>query len=240
VPRLATMAHIRGTKSCEPGATSGARYVGRFHRTTFSTPRATPKLKSHPSSLKAQSLRGTECSSPEALGFIKMAYVVAMSVGASTAGVTQFAVHQIADSERPTNDRIRNELASLLKQLRDVEQQIRIVKDTLHGLSIVFGDDVVSAELLDVIRGKRRTNNRGLTDACKSVLLRVGKPCSVSTVCKLVTEINPTLLMHHRNPRASAMSALRNLARRSVVIRRMENGKSVWEVNWDRVSSTAA
>jgi hypothetical protein len=122
--------------------------------------------------------------------------------------------------------------------LREVEQEIRAVKDTVYGLAVVFGQELVSSELLKLVCPRRRTKVRGLSNACKLALMRAAQPCSLATVCRLVTEIDPMLLMHHRNPRASTMSALTNLAKKGDVIRTTEGGKSAWQwVNWDRLCS---
>jgi len=109
-----------------------------------------------------------------------------------------------------------------------------VVKDTIYGLSVVFRQEVVASELLELVHPRRRTNVRGLSNACKLALVRAAQPCSLATVCRLVTEIDPMLLMHHRNPPASTMSVLRNLAKKGDVIRTTEGGKSAWQwINWE-------
>jgi hypothetical protein len=169
-----------------------------------------------------------------------LTYALAVSVGANTASLVEFPCAQVAvfDHPQPATTHIRKELASLQDQLRDLEQEIRAVKGTVYGLAVVFGQEVVPSELLELVYPRRRTNVRGLSNACKLALVRAAQPCSLATVCQLVTEIDPTLLAHHRNPRASTMSALRNLARQGDVIRRTKNGRSAWQwVNWDRPGS---
>ena len=162
-----------------------------------------------------------------------------MSVAANTARLPELTSVQppILDQLNPTAERIQSELASLYKELREVEQQIRVVKDTLYSLSVVFGQEAVCPELLELVHPRHRTYVRGLTKACKLALIKARQPCSVNTVCRLITEIDPTLLMHHRNPMASAMTVLRNFAKKADVVRKTENGKSVWQwINWDQVS----
>jgi hypothetical protein len=165
-----------------------------------------------------------------------LAYLLNMSIHAYTTGLSLIAGPESSrfDHLAPKAEDLRDELTTLLQQLRDVEQQIRAVKDTMYGLSLVFGEDVVSDRLLDTIRPKVRTRARGLTNACKLALMKAPQPCSVGTVCGLVTEMDPTLLMHHRNPRASVMSVLRNFASKGEVLRKTENGRWVWQwAEWE-------
>ena len=133
------------------------------------------------------------------------------------------------DYLRPSDDRIREELSSLQKELKDVEDGISAVKQMLYSMSVIFGEEVVSSPLVQLVRPKHGSKVRGLTSACEAVLAKTAQPCSVSAVCNLVRAVNPLLLSHHRNPRASVMTVLRNFAKRGQVIRRTENGRSVWQ-----------
>jgi len=138
----------------------------------------------------------------------------------------QFAVE---DGVQLSAQRITKELSALQKQLREVEGDIVAVRQTLHGLSLILGEEYFSEELLRLIRPKR-TNIRGLSSVCRSLLLHAPRAYSVREVCDRVNATDPLLLTHHRNPMASVMSVLRQLARRGEIIRRTENGKSVWQL----------
>ena len=129
----------------------------------------------------------------------------------------------------PTPERLRDELATVQNELAEVEEQLAAVKKTVYGLSLVFGPEVCGHELLQQVQSKTTPHVRGLTEACRSAVMNAALPCSVSSVCNLVTAINPALLIHHRNPRASVMTVLRNLAKRGEVVRSSENGRSVWQ-----------
>jgi hypothetical protein len=153
-----------------------------------------------------------------------------MSVGTDTSfagyGSPQFLAF---DSLRPSGERIQEEMSSLQKELQQIEQEISAVKSTLYGLSVIFGKEVFPQQLLESLHPKYSPKVRGLTAACQSVLVKTPHPCSVSAVCNLVRAVNPLLLVHHRNPRASVMTVLRNFAKRGQVVRRTENGRSAWQ-----------
>jgi hypothetical protein len=152
-----------------------------------------------------------------------------MSVGSNTS-FSEYSSPQFLtfDYLRPSGERIREEMVSLQKQLKEVEEEISAVKNTLYGLSVIFGEEVFSQQLLKAIRPNHTGKVRGLTAACQAVLIKASGPCSVSVVCNLVRAVNPLLLIHHRNPRASVMTVLRNFALRGQVVRGTENGRSVW------------
>jgi len=130
---------------------------------------------------------------------------------------------------RPSAERIEGEMSSLQEQLKEIEREIVAVKNTLFGLSVIYGENLITPPLLEQIRPKRGATVRGLTAACRAALIQASEPCSVSTVCNLVRAIDPLLLVHHRNPRASVMTVLRNFAKRGQATRGVENGRSVWQ-----------
>jgi len=152
-----------------------------------------------------------------------------MSAGSNTS-FSQPGSPQIVTFEylRPSGERIQGEMTTLQKQLKEVEEEISAVKSTLYGLSVIFGEEIFSQQLLQSIRPKHDGRVRGLTAACQAVLIKASHPCSVTAICNLVSAVNPLLLVHHRNPRASVMTVLRNFASRGQVVRGSENGRSVW------------
>jgi hypothetical protein len=151
-----------------------------------------------------------------------------MSVGMNTAIQNIAAQYNVEDGVQLSARRITKELSALQKQLRQVEDDIVAVRQTLHGLSLILGEEHFSDELLRLIR-PRRTNIRGLSSVCRSLLLHAPHAYSVREVCDRINATEPLLLVHHRNPMASVMSVLRQLAKRGEIIRRTENGKSLWQ-----------
>jgi hypothetical protein len=151
-----------------------------------------------------------------------------MSVGMNTAIQNIAAQYNVEHGVQLSARRITKELSALQKQLRQVEDDILAVRQTLHGLSLILGEEHFSDELLRLIR-PRRTNIRGLSSVCRSLLLHAPHAYSVREVCDRINATEPLLLVHHRNPMASVMSVLRQLAKRGEIIRRTENGKSLWQ-----------
>ena len=125
---------------------------------------------------------------------------------------------------------VRQKLEALTAELRDVENQIAAIKSTIYGLSLIYGPQVASPEVLKSAHPEGRRHKRGLSEACHSVLGYAPGPCSVSEVCAGVNEMDPDLLLDHRCPMASVMSALRNMERRHLVVRGFEDGRSVWQL----------
>jgi hypothetical protein len=151
-----------------------------------------------------------------------------MGVGSNTSVGSSSPQFLAFEYLRPSGERIQEEMLSLQRELKEVEEEISAVKSTLYGLSVIFGKEVFSEQLLQSLRPKSGCKVRGLTATCQAVLVKTSHPCSVSAVCNLVRAVNPLLLIHHRNPRASVMTVLRNFAKRGQVVRRTENGRSVW------------
>ena len=151
-----------------------------------------------------------------------------MSIGVNAAIQDLSAQFQLKHGTQLSAGRITKELSTLQKQLREVENDIVAVRQTLHGLSLILGEEYFTEGLLRLIRPKR-TKIRGLSRVCRSLLLHAPRAYSVREICNHIAATDPLLLIHHRNPMASVMSVLRHLARRGEIIRRTENGKSVWQ-----------
>jgi hypothetical protein len=125
---------------------------------------------------------------------------------------------------------VRERLEALTAELKDVESQIAAIKSTIYGLSLIYGPQLASPEVLRLAHPEARKHKRGLSEACHSVLAYALGPCSVSEVCAGVNKVDPELLLNHRCPMASVMSVLRNMERHHVVVRGFEDGRSVWQL----------
>jgi hypothetical protein len=123
-----------------------------------------------------------------------------------------------------------DELRSLLKQRAEIMKRIGTVKQTIVGLANMFGDTILSDELLELI--DRKTNGRqpGFTKACRMVLMEAGKPLGAREVCEHIQQKVPPLLLRHKDPLASVTTVLNRLVEygeaRTVV---KENGRRAWE-----------
>lgn len=125
---------------------------------------------------------------------------------------------------------VRQEMKALATELREVEAEIAAVKAMIYGLLVIFGPEIADQEVLQSVRPEPRTNRRGLTPACRTVLKHAERPYAVSEICAQVNDLNPELLLTHSKPMASVMSALRSMERRHQVVRGRERGRSVWQL----------
>jgi len=122
------------------------------------------------------------------------------------------------------------ELRQLIKQRAEIMKRIGTVKQTIVGLANLFGDDVLSDELLELV--DRKTNGRqpGFTKACRMVLMESSKPLGAREVCEQIQQRVQPVLLRHKDPLASVTTVLNRLVdygeARSVV---KENGRRAWQ-----------
>lgn len=103
------------------------------------------------------------------------------------------------------------ELRQLLHQRADVMKRIGTVKQTIAGLANLFGDAVLSEELLELV--DRRTNGRqpGFTKACRMILMESGRAVTARDICDYFQQKMPTMLARHKDPMASVTTVLNRL-----------------------------
>ncbi len=118
----------------------------------------------------------------------------------------------VGDSSVQTVVRLaENELQALLKQQATIALRIQHVKKTLAGLSIVFGSDVLSDDTLRLLSPQSSTRKRGLTNACRQIILEAGRPLRSVDICALLAEQEPEVLKNHRSPAASVATIMKRL-----------------------------
>jgi len=103
------------------------------------------------------------------------------------------------------------ELRQLLHQRADVMKRIGTVKQTISGLANLFGDAVLSEELLELV--DRRTNGRqpGFTKACRMILMESGRAVTARDICDYFQQKMPAMLARHKDPMASVTTVLNRL-----------------------------
>ncbi|HUJ96125.1 MAG TPA: hypothetical protein VLW84_12715 [Terriglobales bacterium] len=124
----------------------------------------------------------------------------------------------------------QEELGQLLRQRAEVMKRIGTVKQTLVGLANLFGDDVLSEELLELVDRKSSGRQPGFTKACRMVLMEAHRPLGAREVCEQLERNNPPLLVRHKDPLASVTTVLNRLVdygeARSVV---SDSGRRAWQ-----------
>jgi len=122
------------------------------------------------------------------------------------------------------------ELRQLLHQRAEVMRRIGTVKQTIAGLANLFGDGVLSEELLELVDRKSSGRQPGFTKACRMVLMQAGCALSARDVCDQIHEKIPPMLARHKDPMASVTTVLNRLVEygeaQAVVL---GNGRRAWQ-----------
>jgi hypothetical protein len=104
-----------------------------------------------------------------------------------------------------------DELRVLMQQRADVMKRIGTVKQTIAGLANLFGDGVLSDELMELVDRKSSGRQPGFTKACRMILMEAGRPMSARDICDYFHNKIPTLLARHKDPMASVTTVLNRL-----------------------------
>src|SRR6266576_2376767 len=127
------------------------------------------------------------------------------------------------------------ELHELLQRRAEPMKRIGTIKQTLAGLANIFGDSVLSDQLLTFLDRKSASRQPGFTRACRAVLMESGKPLGARFVCQALQQKFPELLEHHKDPIASVTTVLNRLADYTEARCSLDaNGRRVWEWIADR------
>jgi len=103
------------------------------------------------------------------------------------------------------------ELRELLQQRAEVMKRIGTVKQTIAGLANLFGDAVLSDELMEMVDRKSNGRQPGFTKACRMILMEAGRPMSARDICDHLQEKLPSVLARHKDPMASVTTVLNRL-----------------------------
>jgi hypothetical protein len=122
------------------------------------------------------------------------------------------------------------ELRQLMRQRADVMKRIGTVKQTIVGLANLFGDEVLSEDLLELVDRKSGGRQPGFTKACRVVLMEADRPLGAREVCEQIQQRIPPILLRHKDPLASVTTVLNRLVEygeaRTLV---RENGRRAWQ-----------
>jgi hypothetical protein len=130
------------------------------------------------------------------------------------------------------------ELRQLLQQRAEVMRRIGTIKQTIAGLANLFGDDVLSDELLELVDRKSSGRQPGFTKACRMILMDANRALTARDVCDRIQQKAPPMLARHKDPMASVTTVLNRLVAygeaRAVVL---DNGRRAWQWVADSESS---
>src|SRR6202142_4293920 len=85
------------------------------------------------------------------------------------------------------------ELRQLLQQRAEVMRRIGTIKQTIVGLANLFGDSVLSDELLELVDRKSNGRQPGFTKACRMILMEAGRSLSARDVCDEIRKKVPPM-----------------------------------------------
>ena len=122
------------------------------------------------------------------------------------------------------------ELRELLQQRSETMKRIGTVKQTLACLAKVFGEDVLTAEVLRLLGQGVTRKQPGFTRACRVVLMEAGIPLDARQGFRELQRRFPELVARHKDPLASVTTVFNRLVGYAEV-RSFHNGKGrkVWE-----------
>jgi hypothetical protein len=122
------------------------------------------------------------------------------------------------------------ELRQLLQQRAEVMRRIGTIKQTIAGLANLFGDGVLSDELLELVDRKSSGRQPGFTKACRMVLMDANRALSARDVCDRIQQKAPPMLARHKDPMASVTTVLNRLvAYGEAKAVALENGRRAWQ-----------
>ncbi len=121
------------------------------------------------------------------------------------------------------------ELRQLLQQRAEVMRRIGTIKQTIAGLANLFGDAVLSDELLELVDRKSNGRQPGFTKACRMILMDAHHALGARDVCERLQQKSPPILARHKDPMASVTTVLNRLvAYGEAKAVSLDNGRRAW------------
>ena len=109
-------------------------------------------------------------------------------------------------------------------------KRIGTVKQTLAGLAKVFGEDVLTAEVMRLLGRGMTRKQPGFTRACRVVLMEAGIPLEARQGFREMRRRFPELVERHKDPVASVTTVFNRLVGYAEVRSfRNNKGRRVWQ-----------
>ncbi|MGA8622593.1 MAG: hypothetical protein WB660_29225 [Candidatus Sulfotelmatobacter sp.] len=121
-------------------------------------------------------------------------------------------------------------LRQLIRKRAEIVKRIGTVKQTIVGLANLFGSNLISGELRELVGPKGRARQRGFTKSCRTVLMEANRPLGANEVCEQLQRRIPLVLLHHKDPVASVTTVLNRLVEYGEALPvHDENGRWAWQ-----------
>lgn len=105
------------------------------------------------------------------------------------------------------------QLRELMEERRVVAKRIRTVKQTIVGLANLFGNTILDSASLALVGRPRGTRQRGITRACRQVLLDARRPMTAREVRDELKRSVPALLDSYKDAMAAIHTILGRLVK---------------------------
>src|SRR6476660_909242 len=138
--------------------------------------------------------------------------------------IDRYDVGHVQEAIRQAHD----ELRQLMQQRSEIMKRIGTVKQTISGLANLFGDGVLSEELLELVDRKSKGRQPGFTKACRMILMEANRPLSARDVCEQIQDKIPPMLARHKDPMASVTTVLNRLVDYGEAEAVVSNGRRAW------------
>ena len=124
----------------------------------------------------------------------------------------------------------QQELNQLLHQRAETMKRIGTVKQTLVCLAKVFGEDILTPEVMRLLGRGATRKQPGFTRACRVILVEAVTPLEARHGLRELQRRFPELIERHKDPIASVTTVFNRLVGHAEV-RSFRNGKGrrVWE-----------
>jgi len=138
--------------------------------------------------------------------------------------IERYDVGHVQEVIRQAHD----ELRQLLQQRAEIMKRIGTVKQTISGLANLFGEGVLSEELMELVDRKSSGRQPGFTKACRMILMESGRALNSRDICDYFQEKMPALLARHKDPIASVTTVLNRLVEYGEAEAVVMNGRRAW------------
>jgi hypothetical protein len=138
--------------------------------------------------------------------------------------IDRYDVGHVQEVIRQAHD----ELRQLMQQRAEIMKRIGTVKQTISGLANLFGDGVLSEELMELVDRKSNGRQPGFTKACRMILMESDRAMNSRDICDYFQEKLPDLLARHKDPMASVTTVLNRLVEYGEAEAVVANGRRAW------------
>lgn len=123
----------------------------------------------------------------------------------------------------------RHELQGLMEQRSALLRRIATVRRTINGLVDTFGSAVSNEFSRPLKPAALDSKQRGLTTACRAVLIQSGEALSAVDVEERIRRSNADVLRNHKNSLSSVATILRRLESYGEATTKVsQSGQRVW------------